>query len=149
MGRALTNNHLLIINYPNDRRIRQVVDEYLQDDDHAGDEIVLVTDQIESLPPLLDKKIQLVEGNIVNVEEQGFRLGTSITVSNLFENFPARRKFLNSAGSESSKIVSVCSKYAMAYPDVAWNLTLGDKNKFATPGNGQLKIGRASCRERV
>ncbi len=83
-------------------------------------------------------KIQLVEGNIVNVEEQGFRLGTSITVSNLFENFPARRKFLNSAGSESSKIVSVCSKYAMAYPDVAWNLTLGDKNKFATPGNGQL-----------
>jgi DNA mismatch repair protein MutL len=26
----------------------------------------------------------------------------------------------------------------MAYPDVAWNLTLGDKNKFATPGNGQL-----------
>ncbi|MEE2884935.1 MAG: ion channel [Chloroflexota bacterium] len=68
MGRALTKNHLLIINYPNDRRIRQVVDEYLQDDDHAGDEIVLVTDQIESLPPLLDKKIQLVKGSPIEEE---------------------------------------------------------------------------------
>ena len=26
----------------------------------------------------------------------------------------------------------------MAYSDVAWNLILGDKNKFSTPGNGQL-----------
>jgi len=83
-------------------------------------------------------KIQVVGGQILNVEEQGFRLGTSITVSNLFANFPARRKFLNSAGSEASKIVNICSKYAMAYPDVAWKLTLGEKNKFATPGNGQL-----------
>ena len=83
-------------------------------------------------------KLQVVEGQIVNIEEQGFRLGTSITVSNLFANFPARRKFLGSAGSESSKIVNICSKYAMAYSDVAWNLILGDKNKFSTPGNGQL-----------
>ena len=26
----------------------------------------------------------------------------------------------------------------MAYPDVAWHLILGDKNKFSTPGNGKL-----------
>ena len=83
-------------------------------------------------------KIQLIEGDIVNTTYQGSPLGTSITVSNLFANFPARRKFLRSPGAESSKIVNLCSKYALAYPDVAWNLTLGDKNKFITPGNGQL-----------
>lgn len=83
-------------------------------------------------------KLQIVEGQVVNVAEQGFRLGTSIKVSNLFANFPARRKFLGSVGSESSKIVNICSKYAMAYPDVAWHLILGDKNKFSTPGNGKL-----------
>ena len=83
-------------------------------------------------------KIHLIEGDIVNITDQGSPLGTSITVSNLFANFPARRKFLRSPGAESSKIVNLCSKYALAYPDVAWNLTLGDKNKFITPGNGQL-----------
>ncbi|MBR62246.1 MAG: DNA mismatch repair protein MutL [Dehalococcoidia bacterium] len=83
-------------------------------------------------------KIHLIEGDIVNITDQGSPLGTSITVSNLFANFPARRKFLRSPGAESSKIVNLCSKYALAYPDVAWNLTLGGKNKFITPGNGQL-----------
>ena len=83
-------------------------------------------------------KIHLIEGDIVNITDQGSPLGTSITVSNLFANFPARRKFLRSPGAESSKIVNLCSKYALAYPNVAWNLTLGGKNKFITPGNGQL-----------
>ena len=68
MGQALARNHLLIINYPNERRVRQIVDEYLQDDDHTGDEIVLVTDKIDSLPPLLDKKIQLVKGSPIEEE---------------------------------------------------------------------------------
>ena len=43
-------NHLLIINFPNERRVLQIIEEYLQDPRHQSDEIVLMTDQIESMP---------------------------------------------------------------------------------------------------
>ncbi|MDP6513163.1 MAG: potassium channel family protein [SAR202 cluster bacterium] len=50
MGSPGANNHLLIINFPNERRVRQIIDEYLQDPTHRNAEIVIVTDQIEFLP---------------------------------------------------------------------------------------------------
>lgn len=42
--------HLIIVNFPNERRVRQIIDEYLREPAHRRDEIVIVTDQIESLP---------------------------------------------------------------------------------------------------
>jgi len=50
MGNPGAKNHLLIVNFPNERRVRQIIDEYLRDSSHRNDEIVIVTDQIESLP---------------------------------------------------------------------------------------------------
>ena len=50
MGTPGARNHLLIVNFPNERRVRQIIDEYLRDQSHQKDEIVIVTDQIESLP---------------------------------------------------------------------------------------------------
>ncbi|MCL0028625.1 potassium channel family protein [Dehalococcoidia bacterium] len=50
MGSPRVKNHLLIINFPNERRVQQIVEGYLQDPGHRKDEIVIVTDQIESLP---------------------------------------------------------------------------------------------------
>ena len=50
MGSPGVDNHLLIINYPNERRVRQIIAEFLRDPKHKNDEIVIVTDQIETLP---------------------------------------------------------------------------------------------------
>lgn len=50
MGSLGAKNHLLIVNFPNERRVRQIIDEYLRDPSHRNVEIVIVTDQIESLP---------------------------------------------------------------------------------------------------
>ena len=50
MGRVAARHHVLIINYPNERRVRQIVEEFLRDPGHRNDELVVVTDQIESLP---------------------------------------------------------------------------------------------------
>ena len=50
MGSPGAKNHLLIINFPDERRVRQIIEEYLQEPSHRKDEIVIVTDQIESLP---------------------------------------------------------------------------------------------------
>ena len=50
MGNIRARTHLLIINFPNEARVRQIVEEFRQDPQHRSDEIVIVTDQIETLP---------------------------------------------------------------------------------------------------
>ena len=42
--------HLLIVHFPNETRVRHIVDEFLADPGHQGNEIILVTDTLNSLP---------------------------------------------------------------------------------------------------
>ena len=49
-GRLYLKNHILIINYPNESRVRNIIDEFTSDPRHEKDEITLVTDRLESLP---------------------------------------------------------------------------------------------------
>ena len=67
MGSPGVDNHLLIINYPNERRVRQIVGEFLRDPKHKNDEIVIVTDQIESLPFVLSR-VHFVRGSPLEEE---------------------------------------------------------------------------------
>lgn len=48
--------------------------------------------------------------------------GTTITVRELFENVPARRKFLKSADAEFRAIVTVISSYALPQPERAFRV---------------------------
>ena len=50
MGTIDTKDHLLIINFPSEARVREIVEEFRQDPQHQRDDIVILTDQIESLP---------------------------------------------------------------------------------------------------
>ena len=53
MGSVGSKSHLLIINFPNAARVSQIIEEFTEDPQHKSDEIVIVTDQIESLPSSL------------------------------------------------------------------------------------------------
>lgn len=68
---------------------------------------------------------------------QGGPPGTAVTAADLFGNLPARRKFLKSANAEGGRIHDLVSRYALAYPEIAFRLTLGDRQALATPGNGR------------
>jgi DNA mismatch repair protein MutL len=48
--------------------------------------------------------------------------GTTVSVRELFENVPARRKFLKSADAEFRSVVSVVSSYALPLPSRAFRL---------------------------
>src|SRR5213076_3230526 len=48
--------------------------------------------------------------------------GTTVTVRELLENVPARRKFLKSADAEFRSIISVVSSYALPLPSRAFRL---------------------------
>ncbi len=58
----------------------------------------------------------------VRVEDVGCPNGTTITVSELFFNTPARRKFLKGAAAETGRIVDLLGKLALAHTDVHFRL---------------------------
>ncbi len=65
--------------------------------------------------------------------------GTNITIADLFYNVPARLKFLKSDNTERSQIETLISRYALAYPDIRWQLINGDKTLLQTTGNGNYR----------
>ena len=68
----------------------------------------------------------------------GVPAGTVVTIENLFFNTPARLKFLKSDSTESRRIHWVVARYAMAYPDIAFVLKQGNRERFRSSGSGEL-----------
>lgn len=80
-----------------------------------------------------------VEGSVI-VQQQpaGTPEGTVISVENLFYNTPARLKFLKKESTEKRRILSIVTRYAMAYPDVRFLLEQDGREVFRSSGSGQL-----------
>ena len=67
----------------------------------------------------------LVEGGkILDNEEIGAQVGTSITVSNLFFNTPVRYKFLKKDFTEAGYIEDAVTRIALANPNISIKLIL-------------------------
>lgn len=64
--------------------------------------------------------------------------GTQITITRLFQNVPARLKYLKSANSEFAAIHQYVERMALAFPHIAFHLYHNDKLIFQTNGKGQL-----------
>ena len=67
MGSPRVKDHLLIVNFPNERRVRQIIAEFLHDPNHRKREVVIVTDQLESLPFSLPR-VHFVRGSVLEEE---------------------------------------------------------------------------------
>ena len=81
--------------------------------------------------------IEYAWGQPLKEGAQGGPPGTAVTIADLFGNLPARRKFLKSAQAEGGRCHDLVSRYALAYPEIAFRLTIGDRQALATPGNGR------------
>jgi DNA mismatch repair protein MutL len=80
-----------------------------------------------------------LEGGVATQKKGQSRIrGTTITVRNLFKRVPARLKFLKSVSTESGHVANVVSQYALAYPEVAFSLTVDGKENLKTSGKGSL-----------
>ena len=69
------------------------------------------------------------------VEPSPAPLGTSVAVTQLFENVPARREFMRSASAEFNRISSWLSTFALAYPRVAFSLRHDGKDVWTMPAS--------------
>jgi len=64
--------------------------------------------------------------------------GTQVESLRLFHSIPARKKFLRSESAEYSRVASLVSSYALAYPAIAWRLIHNGRESIRTPGTGNL-----------
>ncbi|MBC8496112.1 MAG: DNA mismatch repair protein MutL [Chloroflexi bacterium] len=70
---------------------------------------------------------------------QGAPSGTVIRVENLFYNVPARLKFLKSDRTERRNISTLVTHYALAYPQVRFQLRQANRQVLQTSGNGDRR----------
>ncbi len=78
-------------------------------------------------------------GALLSQGPKGCPPGASITVSNLFENVPARRNFLRSPAAESNRIKELTTRFALAYPEVGFQLTIDGRSVLKSPGQGRME----------
>ena len=82
----------------------------------------------------------VVDGGFVTSNKPvGAPLGTTILIEDLFYNVPARLKFLKSDTTERNQIETLVSRYALAYPDIRWELINENKTTLQTTGNGNYR----------
>ncbi|MCJ7511666.1 MAG: DNA mismatch repair endonuclease MutL, partial [Anaerolineales bacterium] len=84
-------------------------------------------------------RLQAEAGRVSQPERVGMPAGTLVEVRDLFFNVPARLKFMRSEDSERRRIVSLVSRHALAYPQVAFRLTVDGRESLHTDGKGQAK----------
>lgn len=66
-------------------------------------------------------------------------VGTIMEVRGLFENIPARMKFLKKDSTEAGYVADVLGRIAMARPDISFRYICDGKEVFATSGDGELQ----------
>ena len=82
----------------------------------------------------------VVDGGFVTSNKPvGAPYGTTIMIEDLFYNVPARLKFLKSDTTERNQIETLISRYALAYPDIRWELINENKTVLQTTGNGNYR----------
>lgn len=82
---------------------------------------------------LAGTRIRIEGGQVIDVEDAGRAGGTTITVSHLFYNVPARRKFQRGADTEQRHVVSVLTSIALAYPEIGFTLMADGREALALP----------------
>ncbi len=82
--------------------------------------------------------VHIKGGKIDLVEPADARIGTSICVTNLFYNTPARLKYLKSEATELNNCIQFIEKLALSRPDIAFALSNNDKVIVKTSGKNNL-----------
>ena len=81
-----------------------------------------------------------IKGGKLEIDEVADkRVGTRISIKNLFYNTPARLKYLKSEPTELASCVSYIEKIALSYPQIKFTLTNNERAVVKTSGSGNLK----------
>ena len=75
-------------------------------------------------------------GKVLDVIEDSSSIGTTVNVSNLFFNTPAREKFLKSVRSEQAEISNIVLRFILGNPFIAFNYIVDGTTVYQSYGDG-------------
>jgi DNA mismatch repair protein MutL len=90
-------------------------------------------------PSEVGARLRVEGGRGTALDSIGAPVGTMVSVENLFFNVPARLKFLKSDPTERSQIDALVTRYALAYPQVRFQLKQESRQALQTSGNGDRR----------
>ncbi len=82
--------------------------------------------------------INIKGGKLVNQGKGDAKKGTTIQVTDLFYNTPARLKYLKNETTELANTLAFIEKMAFAYPAIRFKITNNDKQLLKTTGSNNL-----------
>ncbi|MBP1925328.1 DNA mismatch repair protein MutL [Sedimentibacter acidaminivorans] len=98
---------------------------------------IAAVSQIEVISRTIDEqygvKLVIKGGEVTLKEDIGCPVGTTISVTELFYNVPARKKFLKSDASESSHINEIVSSLALSKKNISFKYINNNNIAFKTP----------------
>lgn len=77
-------------------------------------------------------------GKFIEQKQSDLKRGTKITVTKLFQNVPARLKYVKSVNAEFAHIQNYVERLSLSHPDISFTLMHNGKVTYKTNGNGQL-----------
>lgn len=78
--------------------------------------------------------IEIEGGAVLKEYETGRTTGTTTTISDLFFNVPARKKFLKKDKSEEQEVTALVSRFILANPTIYFSYKADGKTIFSSPG---------------
>jgi DNA mismatch repair protein MutL len=84
-------------------------------------------------------QLKVIGGQVGEVRHVGAPQGTLVRVEELFYNVPARLKFLKSDVTERRQIDTLVTRYALAFPQVHFQLRQDDRLTLQTSGDGDRR----------
>lgn len=77
-------------------------------------------------------------GKFISCDESDCKKGTDIKVKKLFQNVPARLKYIRSINAEFANIQTYLERLSLSHPDISFTLINNGKIVYKTNGNGNL-----------
>ncbi|WOS96334.1 DNA mismatch repair endonuclease MutL [Nosocomiicoccus massiliensis] len=84
-------------------------------------------------------KLEYSGGREVNYTDGKSRVGTVVTIEDLFFNTPARYKYIKSLQTEAGRIIDIMQRFSFNHPHIQFKLAFDGKVRFHTKGNGNLQ----------
>ena len=78
-------------------------------------------------------RLEIAGGKILHVEDAALPRGTTIGVSDLFFNTPARRKFLRAESTELAHVTALVTHYALVHPEKHFELVSASHTVVSAP----------------
>lgn len=77
-------------------------------------------------------------GKFIKCEDSDCKKGTNIKVKKLFQNVPARLKYIKSTNAEFANIQTYIERLSLSHPHIAFSLVHNQRMIYKTNGNGNL-----------